>query len=242
MTPAPAEPAPAGTPRADRLRAGFWQRYAAWSLDAAVLAPLAWWLSRERMSASLPRWRAAGDALAATFERSLQRMLDGATATEAALRLYADPALSEAARLLHLALLATLWRPVAAFALLACVWHVGFERTRWRGSPGKRALRVQVADAAGGRPSPARSLGRFVAGTASWLTLNVGHAMAAIPPSHLALHDRLSGTRVVAPARKLPPWARAWLWLQVVALVAASAWALRAFEAALQATFERGFY
>src|SRR5690606_22646483 len=98
--------------------------------------------------------------------------------------------------------------PLAAFALLAFAWHVGFERSCWQGTPGKRALGLRVADAAGAPPAAWRSAWRFLAGSASWLTLNLGHALAAVPPGRAALHDRLSRTRVLARDAALPGWAR----------------------------------
>ena len=56
-------------------------------------------------------------------------------------------------------------------------------------------------------------------------------------PPHLALHDHLSGSRVVrdpAPAR-LPAWARGWLALQAIATVLAIGWGLQALQAAVDA-------
>ena len=55
------------------------------------------------------------------------------------------------------------------------------------------------------------------AGSLSWLTLNFGHSLAAFAPQHLALHDRCSGTRVVAGADAPPRWAPAWLGLLALA-------------------------
>lgn len=72
-------------------------------------------------------------------------------------------------------------------------------------------------------------------------------AMAGTPPMQLAsalLHDRLTGTRVLAPAgRSLPRWSKAWLALVVIAAAAATLWiaalGAKAANAAINAGFER---
>ena len=78
---------------------------------------------------------------------------------------------------------------------------------------------------------------RHVAGLLSWLTLNLGHALALLPPDKRALHDYIAGTRVVRDARgaRMPGWVAAWITLQVVAAVALVAWLLLRYVAALQA-------
>ena len=228
--PAPAEPGPSAW-----QPAGFWQRTAAWTLDAALLLPLALWCSRGALEAAQAQRQAVISALNDAMQRPLQWMLDGASPTEAALRMYADPALRQAAAVVETAFIQSVAVPVLVFAALALLWHVGFERSAWRGSPGKRLLGLQVADAQGGPPALVRSLLRFFAGGVSWLTFNLGHAMAALPPRHQALHDLLSGTRVNARSARLPAWALAWLWLLAAGFVVANAWLLHQMEAALRA-------
>ena len=230
----PATPEPAAGPRP----AGFWQRSAAWSLDAALLALPAWWLAAPARRHGLHAFDQVADILAAATADAMRQVADGAPPLQAALALAADPAFARATALLHAALFDLLATPLLAFVALAFAWHVGFEASAWRGSPGKRALGLRVQDAHGRPLGLAGAALRFVAGTASWLSLNLGHAMAAIPPRHLALHDRLSGTRVLARTGVLPAWAKAWLVLQALALLAGCAWLAASLQAALQAALD----
>ena len=223
------------------VAAGFWHRYAAWSLDAALAALPAWAL------VAGPATRALADA-AASLQRVLDAQMqalaasarDGDPILTAMLRLLRDPAVHAASTTLQAdAVRAAAW-PLAAFALVLAVLHVAGERSRWRGSPGKRALGLVVVDADGRRLGTGRALGRFVAGGASWLTLNGGHLLALRGPQHLALHDRLSATRVRATATApLPGWARAWIALQLVLGVVAGLFAARGLAAAIVAATAR---
>ncbi|MBJ6979163.1 MULTISPECIES: RDD family protein [unclassified Luteimonas] len=236
--------------------AGFWRRGAAWSLDALPvgLATLALCVGsmRPASGALAAAWSVLVDALA----QRMAGVVSGAMATGAgadaasgagallaltrgALR---DPALLAAARDVQAALAALAVPPLAVFAALFLAWCVGFEGSSLRATPGKRALGLRVATVAGGDAATGRLLLRFLAGTLSWLSLNVGHLLAAIPPAHAALHDRLSATRVVLAAdapSTMPRWARAWLWLLAAALLLATAWAAAAMGAAMQAALDR---
>src|SRR5690606_12838978 len=121
-----------------------------------------------------------------------------------------DPALLAAAGALQSAVFALLSVALAAFVPLFLAWCVAFERSRWQATPGKRALGLRVVAADGTRAGLGAVVLRFVAGTLSWLTLNLGHLMAALPPQHAALHDHLSGTRVRLAddvREALPAWA-----------------------------------
>jgi len=210
--------------------AGFWRRYAAYSLDAlAILAlalPLAW-----------PWLRAAGQAWEqgmGVLQMRLWELLDEAfgSGIDPGTQLLAwsnDPVLR--AGLLDLAgILAGALLAVLAWVLVvAALWFVASEASPWQASPGKRALGLKVTTLAGERPGLARVIGRFLAGIPSWLLLNLGHAIAGWRKDKRALHDLLAGTRVVlaegAPAR-MPRWARYWLAAQAVVFLAACGWVL----------------
>lgn len=223
---------------ADAVPAGFWARYAAWSLDAACLAPLLAWLGAARWRTDWAALADAGHALLAQMPHVFDRLLDAGLGPPTALaaQLLADPRLAASIHALETALASLLLAPVLLYALLALAWSVAFEASRWQATPGKRLLGLRVVDADGHRPTFRRALLRFLAAGLSWLSLNLGHALAAVPP-HLALHDHLSGSRVVrdpAPAR-LPAWARGWLALQAIATVLAIGWGLQALQAAVDA-------
>jgi uncharacterized RDD family membrane protein YckC len=220
--------------------AGFWRRSAAWSLDASAVALPAFALCH----AALREAADAFDAARTTLVQVLaSRMMDALGALDAgrsplaiALGWMSDPALHAAASGIHAALVAMLLPALLAFVPLFLAWCVGFERSRWQATPGKRALGLRVVAADGGRATTGAVVLRFVAGALSWLTLNLGHLMAALPPLHAALHDRLSGTRVrlaeKAPSR-MPVWAVGWLLLWALVVLTANAWLLAGFERAL---------
>ena len=231
--PAPTEPAAPGP------QARFWTRYAAWSLDAACLLPLVALLGGPHMrvagAQAAQAWASLSAALAGLFGDALASMRSPLAMAQA---LLADPRLAGAVHRLDAAIGELLLTPLLLYALLACLWSVGFEASAWRATPGKRALGLEVVDAQGRRLHHGGALLRFLAAGLSWLTCNLGHALALLPPRHLALHDLLSGTRVHGPAR-LPAWARGWLALQALASCIAAAWLFVAAQAAMQAALER---
>lgn len=236
MLPATTEPAP-------RVVAGFWQRYAAWSLDAAILSVPTLLLClptlRTQLGTLRTGLRSVSDAMGGMLADAASGALSSADVTG---RVLGNPAIAAGAAQLQAALTALLVSPLLAYAVLALAWHVGFERSAWRASPGKRALRLTVADTQGARLPAGHAAMRFLACSVSWLTLNLGHAMAALPPSHLALHDRISGTRVLrdADARTLPAWAKGWIALQLLLLLMANVWLIRTASTAMRAMLEQG--
>lgn len=205
--------------------AGFWRRYAAYSLDIVCVLLLSSPLLVPRVIAGL----AALDAGIAKLQFRIWELFDATLATSTAtpdpfslaLQWADDPALR--AGMLELAgMLTRLAFVLAAIVVaVAALWFVGFESSRRQATPGKRLLGLQVTDAAGRRPPPWRIALRFVAGAPSWLFLHLGHAMAGWNRDKRALHDFVAGTRVLladgaAPA--LPNWARSWLMLQLALL------------------------
>jgi len=195
----------------DEAPAGFWRRAAAWIIDIALLAPLLVPLLRAPMrdgSAALTQ------LLAGIQDWTLQHVLAGTnllgeslSLTELARQLLADPAM-------HALLLDANGRLGAAslqgalrVAAVAALYFAGFESSAWAATPGKRLLGLRVADLAAQRVGFGRALARFFAGSLSWLTLNLGHALAGFRRDHRALHDLVAGTQVLGTG-PTPRWAR----------------------------------
>jgi hypothetical protein len=213
--------------------AGFWRRYAAYSLDITVVLglalPLAW-----------PRLAEAGAVLDSgllAVQLRLWELFDLALASGRdplgdLLGLARDPGLRGLLLDLARALGAIAFDVGAMVVAVSAAWFIATEASGWQASPGKRALGLRVVAADGGAPGLGRVMARFAAGLPSWLLLHLGHAMAAWPPERRALHDRIAGTRVVladdAPAA-MPGWARAWLALQLLVFALALGWILLAY-------------
>jgi uncharacterized RDD family membrane protein YckC len=218
--------------------AGFWRRYIAYSLDFAALGTLATLLSWSRLVAGGAEAADAVRQLSDHLGHSLADALpQGIAPAQLSSTLLADPLVQAGADAVQTGLVHMLWPWLLWYAVLAALYHIGFERSRWQGSPGKHALGLAVVTAAAdGRASLPQIAVRHGAGALSWLTLNLGHALAAVPPQKRALHDYLSGTRVQSrdDNPRLPGWARAWLALQVITSVALLAWMLARYMAALQ--------
>ncbi|HEY4528786.1 MAG TPA: RDD family protein [Luteimonas sp.] len=229
--------------------AGFWRRAAAWSLDALPAAALALVASTDAIRAALGVLAGAWQGLVDTIAH---RMVDAAMGVDTgigalvalaggALR---DPAVLSAASAVQAAVVDLVVPPLLAFIALFATWCVAFERSSMRATPGKRALGMRVAVPDGSAPRTARLLLRFAAGALSWSSLNIGHLLAAVPPAHAALHDRISGTRVSLDAsapERMPGWAVAWLWLLAAGLLLATAWSAAALATAMQLALERAW-
>ena len=62
---------------------------------------------------------------------------------------------------------------------------------------GMRAWHLHAVDAGGRRLKPGRAALRYLLGIAAWLPAGLGVLWLLVDPERLAVHDRLSGTRVV---------------------------------------------
>ena len=234
--------------------AGFWRRSAAWSLDAALVAvpvlALCWNTLRGTAPALAGAWAALVEAvargMAAAIKASAQESAPDAVALAGLVRgSMRDPVLLAASAELQSAMLAFAGPPLAAFVAVFFLWCACFERSRLRATPGKRALGLRVAGPGDTAPGTGAVLLRFAAGSLSWLSLNVGHMLAALPPDHAALHDRISRTRVVlapAAAEPMPRWAQGWLAALAAALLLATFGVSMAMGAAMQAAIDRALW
>ncbi len=221
--------------------AGFWKRYVAWSLDAAILALPVWLLSVERMRAQS---RALQAATATLFDAVAQRMVDalmrGGEPLALAYRLAGDAGIREAVHGVALGVFALLVVPAAWFALLAAIYWVGFEASPWQATPGKRALGLRATGLEGEKLHGSLTVARHFAGALSWLTLNIGHAMAARAPHKRALHDLVASARVSAQdGGPMPLWAKLWLAAQALAALLAFAWLYLVLLGAMQASVDK---
>ncbi len=201
--------------------AGFWRRYAAYSLDAAAIGLLCLPLLWSPLADAARRLVGAADTLLDHLWPLLDQASSGAgMVPRDGLDAMRDPALLAIVGPLTGELLVVSLRCAAVLMSVAAVWFIASESSRWQASPGKRLLGLRVTDLHGKRCGRGRIVARFFAGVPSWLLLNLGHAMAAVTPGKRALHDYIAGTRVeLAPGASadMPRAARSWLLLQAAA-------------------------
>jgi uncharacterized RDD family membrane protein YckC len=180
--------------------ANFWRRSAAWLLDWLLLSPLLWltmrpaWLAASAeylaMRARLEDWISAQDFAG---DSTTGLWLDLNT------KMLADPALHASIEQSTLRLTALLTEASLVAALLASVYFIAFEASRWQATPGKRLLGLRVIAIDGRDVDAKRAALRFFAGSLSWLSLNLGHALALFRKDGRALHDLIAGTGVIRP-------------------------------------------
>lgn len=194
--------------------AGFWRRYLAWSLDFLLLSPLL-------VLIVLPPLRdafAAGGRLLSQMQLWMFDRVFSADATIAdplalARDLLADPVQGALVSEQLGKIASSVLQVCLLVGLVSALYFIGFEASRWQATPGKRVLGVRVQSVQGSRLGSPRTALRFFAGSLSWLSLNLGHALAGWRKDGRALHDLLSGARVSSNA-SMPAWARPLLWAQ----------------------------
>jgi len=199
--------------------AGFWHRYAAWSLDWLLLsAPLALllWPLLARAWAQL---QAANHSVEAWMLARLELSADMPSPLAMALQLLADPALAASLHAAVAGLLLTLSEAALIAFALSALYFVSTEAGPWQATPGKRLAHLRVRAVDGGVAGPRRALLRHLGGVPSWAMLNLGHAIAGWRRDHRALHDLIAGTQVLAEG-PMPRWVKTWLTAQAVVLAA----------------------
>ena len=191
--------------------AGFWRRYAAYSLDMVLLTPalvLALWA---RLAAAYGQILSDLASAQLRLLELLQptSLLGMATRSGSPTSLLNDPALRAVLQQMLEHLGAASIDTSARIAVLVSLYFIAFEASPWQASPGKRLLGLRVTDGLGQAPGLRRVVLRVLAGALSWLSLNLGHALAAWTPHKQALHDLLAGARGgCVDASPLPRWAR----------------------------------
>lgn len=220
--------------------AGFWPRSVAWLIDAALVSSpvlLVMWLQgADRFDALAKQWQGLGTHVGKAMIDAIER--GDAPATMLQAWLSSEGSLQPSIRAFVVDLYSALWPWLAMFALFALMYWPLQEASRHRATLGKRAMGLQAVAADGASLQAAQACKRHLAGCLSWLTLNIGHMLAANKPRHQALHDRIAKTQVVwrCDARREVP---AWGWLLVgtacaLPLVLAG-WAARSLSTAMQA-------
>lgn len=176
--------------------AGFWRRTAAYAIDWLLLALLLSWRVLPMLADA---WTAIVELHGVLQDWLVDKLISGTalpSPMDLAQSVLADPALRElavsAAARLTLGLLQASGLCLGAAAL----YFIGFEASRWQATPGKRLLGLRVRDTDGNPLSLLQSSARFLAGSVSWLSLNLGHALAGWRKDGRALHDLIAGTRV----------------------------------------------
>lgn len=230
-------PIPAET--ATYLAAGLWPRTAAWLLDALIVGLPAFvvlgWFGDGHGDALAAQWRGLGTVVGDALRQSLSQgdtpsaMVHAWMSPDGPLRLAIAAFVSN--------LYAAVWPAVAIFALIALMYWPLQEAGPHGATFGKRAVGVRTTDAAGANVDMRRAFLRHVAGSLSWVTLNVGHLIAARAPNHLALHDRIAHTRVQwrkDAAQKVPAWGWLFVVIACVAPLVFAAWAVFSLSAAMQ--------
>src|SRR5690606_33587500 len=154
----------------------------AWSLDMLVPVALALAACAGRIAAASARATAALEAIAPRMAHGTGDALAHGTGALALARGWLrDPAWPDAVTAPSGAVADAVVAPALLAALLAVAWFAGFEASPLQATPGKRALGVRVVDARGARLALGRAALRHLAGTLSWLSLNLGHLLAALP-------------------------------------------------------------
>lgn len=213
--------------------AGFWRRWAAWSLDWLLLSPLLALLLASPLARAWRHWLALNAQLDDWVYARIVAA-DGAFPSPLAMtfELMQDRALAATLQLGVGRLYLALAQALALALVLGAAYFIAFEASAWQATPGKRLLRLRVQMLDGARANPARVTVRHGSGALSWLALNLGHAIAGWRADRRALHDLIAGMQVVAEG-EMPRWARAWLALQfgllaalLLALLARLAWLL----------------
>ncbi len=170
--PPAAPPAPVWPQSAPALApAGFWQRVAAYLIDALVL-----WIPNLLL----------GNLLG---ERQAQAALQ-----QAQMLAGNDPQLMMQAMQAYLHAAAP---AVLAQMLLGWLYFALCESSVWQATVGKRALGLRVTDLAGRRIGFAKASGRYFAKLLSAFILGIGFLMVAWTRRKQGLHDLIAGTLVL---------------------------------------------
>ena len=180
--------------------AGFWKRYVAYFIDVLLV-----WLVLELLARLF--FPDLGSGQLDQLRAQLATVQDQSAVSPDLPSTYQSQmnmAMQALGQLFRLSLYSSL-----AYVAIGGAYFALCESSRWQATLGKRLVGIKVTDAGGGRIDFGRALARFFAAGLSWMTLNIGHAMAAFGTERRALHDYVAGTRVenADPANpRMPVW------------------------------------
>ena len=186
--------------------AGFWKRYVAYFIDIVLLYIVVEILSTVYFSFQAYSQVALLKDLLASLNAASER---GETP---------DPFVIM--KSMEAILLPSLIFSSTVYFILAGIYFSWMESSSHQATLGKRLLGIKVTNYIGDPIKLPQAIGRYLAATLSWITLNLGHALAAWTPQRRALHDYLAGTRVenVDPKNiAMPVWA--WIIVGIHALI-----------------------
>lgn len=178
--------------------AGFWKRYVAYFIDLVLI-----YIVLELLVALF------FSALGISYWQQARELLTMALNPQSS---DSDPAVL-LAQTESLLVKLTIFSSIA-YAVLAGAYFVLCESSEAQATLGKRMIGIKVTDLRGQRIGRGRALARFLATGLSWLSLNLGHALAAWTPQRRSLHDYLASTRVenVDPSHAAMPF---WAWVVI---------------------------
>ncbi len=181
--------------------AGFWKRYVAYFVDIVIL-----YIAVEVLSTIYFSFQAHSEMETLT---QLYNSLKAGIATGE----QPDPYVLM--QQLENVLMPALIFSTAVYFILGGIYFSVMESSRHQATIGKRMLGIKVTNANGEPIGLPQSIGRYFAASLSWITLNLGHALAAWTPERRALHDYIASTRVenVEPQN---PGMPLWAWAVVI--------------------------
>lgn len=186
--------------------AGFWKRYVAYFIDIVLL-----YIVVEILSTLYFSFQAYSQA---------ELLKDLLASLNAASESGDTPDPFVIMKSLEAILLPSLIFSSTAYFILAGIYFSWMESSPHQATLGKRLLGIKVTNYLGEPIKLPQAIGRYLAATLSWVTLNLGHALAAWTPQRRALHDYVAGTRVehVDPKNTVMPlWA--WVIIGIHALI-----------------------
>ena len=182
--------------------AGFWKRYVAYFIDIVIL-----YIAVEILSTIYFSFQAHSEM------ETLMQLYNSLKAGNADGE---PPDPYVLMQQLKNVLLPALIFSTSVYFILGGIYFSVMESSRHQATVGKRLLGIKVTNTNGQPIELPQSIGRYCAASLSWISLNLGHALAAWTPERRALHDYVASTRVENVDPKKPGMPM-WGWVVVTA-------------------------